>query len=62
MYLSDHQCCGAETICFRSGFDFKKVSAPEPAPATALLLPVSTDFILKSTFLMFFNERKSTYF
>ncbi len=59
---SFHQCCGAETICFRSGSgsDFQKVSAPasapepEPALATALELPVITDFILKSTFFMFF--------
>jgi hypothetical protein len=52
------QCCGAETISFRSGSDFQKVSAPdpapEPAPATALELPIITDFILKSTFFMFF--------
>ncbi len=47
------QCCGAETICFRSGSDFQNVSAPEPAPATALELPVITDFMLKSTFFMF---------
>jgi hypothetical protein len=49
------QCCGAETICFRSGSDFQKVStpAPDPAPATALELPLITDFILKSTFFMF---------
>jgi hypothetical protein len=46
-------CCGAETICFRSGSDFQKVLAPEPAPATALELSVITDFMLKSTFFMF---------
>jgi hypothetical protein len=55
------QCCGAETICFCSGSDFQKVSAPAPAPAPApasepalapepaltiaLKLPVITDFI-----------------
>jgi hypothetical protein len=38
---------------FRSGSDFQKVSAPEPAPATALELPVFTDFMLKRTFFMF---------
>jgi hypothetical protein len=27
------QGCGAETIFFRSGSDFQKVSAPAPAPA-----------------------------
>jgi hypothetical protein len=31
--------------------------APELAPATALELPVITDFILKSKFFMFFYER-----
>ncbi len=31
--LSLKQVCGAETIFFRSGSDFQKVSAPEPAPA-----------------------------
>ncbi len=59
-----NQCCGAETICFRSGSDFQKVSAPAPAPAPApaitLELPVVTDFILKSTFFIIFYERKST--
>jgi hypothetical protein len=51
----ENQCCGAETICFRSGSDFQKVSSPAPAlaPATALELPVITDFMLKSTFFMF---------
>jgi hypothetical protein len=44
------QCCGAETICFRSGF--QKVSAP----TIALELPVITDFILKSTVFMFFMK------
>ncbi len=29
------QGCGAETICFRSGSDFQKVSAPAPAPEPA---------------------------
>jgi hypothetical protein len=45
------QGCGAKTICFRSGSgsDFQKV----PAPATALELPVITDFMLKRTFFMF---------
>jgi hypothetical protein len=49
------QGCGAETIFFRSGSDFQKASAPapEPGPATALELPVITDFILKRTFFMF---------
>jgi hypothetical protein len=51
-------------MCFCSGSDFQKVltpaPAPESAPATALDLPVITDFIFKSTFFMFFNERKST--
>ncbi len=47
------QCCGAETIFFRSGSDFQKVSTPEPALATALELPVVTDFMLKRTFFMF---------
>jgi hypothetical protein len=51
---TDGQCCGAETICFGSGSDFKKV--PEPAPATALELPVITDFMLKSTFFMFLMQ------
>jgi hypothetical protein len=52
------QCCGAKTICFRCGSDFQKVSAlaPTPAPATALELPVITDFILKSTLFMFFMK------
>jgi hypothetical protein len=45
------QCCGAETIFFPSGSDFKKVLAP--APATALELPVITDLMLKRTFFMF---------
>jgi hypothetical protein len=35
------QCCGAESICFGSGSDFQKVSAP----ATALELPVITAFM-----------------
>jgi hypothetical protein len=54
-----YQCCGDETICFCSVSDFQKVSAPapalapEPALATALELPVITDFMLKSTFFMF---------
>jgi hypothetical protein len=30
---SHEQCCRAETICFVSGSDFQKVSAPAPAPA-----------------------------
>jgi hypothetical protein len=51
------QCCGAETFCFRSGsgFDFHKVSAPDPAlaPTLALYLPFITDLILKSGFFMF---------
>jgi hypothetical protein len=40
---------------FRSGSDFQKVSAPAPAraPATALELPVITDFMLNRTFFMF---------
>ncbi len=60
-----NQCCGAETICFRSGSgsNFQKVSAPAPAAAlaTALELPVLviTDFMLKGHFSCF-NERKST--
>jgi hypothetical protein len=45
---SSIQGCGAETIFFRSSSDFQKVSAP--APATALELPVITDFMLKRTF------------
>jgi hypothetical protein len=55
------QCCGAETIFFRSGSDFQKVSAPAPAlaPATALELPVITDYVKKDIFHVF-NERKST--
>ncbi len=54
-WCGNNQCCGAKTICFRSGSDFQKVSAPgpEPVPATALEVPVITDFILKSTFFMF---------
>jgi hypothetical protein len=48
-----NQCCGAKTIFFGSGSDFQKVSAPEPAPATALELPVITDFMLKRKFFMF---------
>jgi hypothetical protein len=38
-----------------SGSDFQKVSARElaPAPATALELPVITDFMLKRTFFIF---------
>jgi hypothetical protein len=55
------QCCGAETIFFRSGSDFQKVSAsapaPEPAPATALGLPVIPDFMLKRTFFMFLMKK-----
>jgi hypothetical protein len=47
------QCCGAKTICFRSGADFQKVSAP----AIALELPVITDFILKSTFSCFLGKK-----
>jgi hypothetical protein len=39
----------AETVCSRSGSDFQNVSAP----ATALELPVITDFIFKSTFSCF---------
>jgi hypothetical protein len=39
MVATVSQCCGAETICFRSGSDFQKVLAPapalEPAPARA---------------------------
>jgi hypothetical protein len=56
---NETQGSGAETIIFRSGSDFQKVSAPapalapEPAPATALELPVFTDFLLKSTFFIF---------
>ncbi len=53
IWAPKNQCCGAETIFFRSGSDFQKVSAPEPAPATALELPVITDFMLKRTFFMF---------
>ncbi len=56
------QCCGAETICFRSGSDFQKVSALAPALAITLELPVITDFILKSTLFVFFmkeNRRNS---
>ncbi len=47
------QGCGAKTIFFHSDSrsDFQKVSSP--APATALELPVITDFMLKRTFLMF---------
>jgi hypothetical protein len=52
------QGCGAETIFFRSdsrsGSDFQKVLAP--APATALELPVITDFMLNRTFFMFFMK------
>jgi hypothetical protein len=53
--VTDFQCCGAETIFFHSGSDFQKVSAPAPAPepATALELPVVTDFMLKRIFFMF---------
>jgi hypothetical protein len=52
------QGCGAETIFFRSGSDFQKVPAPEPAPATALELPVFTDFMLKRIFFMFLMKKK----
>jgi hypothetical protein len=54
------QGCGAETICFRSGYgsDFQKV--PAPAPATALELPVITDFMLKRSFFMFLMKGLST--
>jgi hypothetical protein len=55
------QCCGAKTICFRSGSVFQKVSAPEPAPATALEIPVITDFMLKSTFSMFLMKENRPY-
>jgi hypothetical protein len=57
--LHRNQGRGAETICFRSGSDFQKVSAPAPAPepapalATAFELPGITDFMLKRTFSMF---------
>jgi hypothetical protein len=51
------QGCGAETIFFRSGSDFQKVPAPEPAPATALELPVFTDFMLKRIFFMFLMKK-----
>jgi hypothetical protein len=60
--MNTSQCCGAETFCFCSSSDFQKVSAPAPAlapeqaPAIALELPVITDFILKSTFFMFFMK------
>jgi hypothetical protein len=40
----------------RSGSDFQKVSAPAPAPATALELPDITDFMLKRTFFMFLMD------
>ncbi len=58
------QCCGAETFCFCSSSDFQKVSAPAPAlapvperaPAIVLELPVITDFILKSTFFIFYMK------
>jgi hypothetical protein len=33
LFIPVKQGCGAETIFFRSGSDFQKVSAPEPAPA-----------------------------
>ncbi len=48
------QCCGAETICFRSSSDFQQVSAP--AIAFELPVPVITDFILKSKFFTFFMK------
>ncbi len=51
-YMYRIQCCGAKTICFRSGSDFQKVSAP----TTALELPVITDFTFKSPFFMFFMK------
>jgi hypothetical protein len=38
------QCFGAETICFDSGSDFQKVSAPAPAPTEAFWVPVFTAF------------------
>jgi S-adenosylmethionine:tRNA-ribosyltransferase-isomerase (queuine synthetase) len=47
--ISLRQGCGADTIFFCSGSDFQKVSAS----ATALELPVITDFMLKRTFFMF---------
>jgi hypothetical protein len=40
-----------------SGSDFQKVPAPEPAPATALELPVFTDFMLKRIFFMFLMKK-----
>ncbi len=49
--ITTKQCCGAETIFFRSGSDFQKVLASKPA--TALELPAITDFMLKRTFFMF---------
>jgi hypothetical protein len=52
LYTACVQWCGAETICFRSGSDFQKVSALSPAPAKAL--PVITDFVLKGGFFMLF--------
>jgi hypothetical protein len=57
--LNIYQGCGAETIFFRSGSDFQKVSAPapEPAPATALELPVFTDFMVKRIFFMFLIKK-----
>jgi hypothetical protein len=37
-----------------------KLFVSASAPATALELPVITDFMLKSTVFYVFNERKST--
>jgi hypothetical protein len=52
LFNTSKQGCGAKTIFFRSGSDFQKVSAPAPAPATALEPPIFTDFMLKRTFFM----------
>jgi hypothetical protein len=57
---SSMQCCGAETIFFRSGSDFQKVSAPAPQPAlaTALELPAISDFMLRTFFMFFMKENR----
>jgi hypothetical protein len=56
----ERQGCGAETIFFRSGSDFQKVSAPAPALAPALGTTCYHRFYVKKDIFHVFNERKST--
>jgi hypothetical protein len=52
-FFDSKQCCGAKTICSAPAPTFKKFLEPATVQATALELPVLTDFMLKSTFFMF---------